>query len=252
MSSIWASCRSQFRLQTVSGRLTRIVVSQEDVATHTLVDNADEQAVLEDIIETGKPPERPGTSHLHLLLKAPFRYPPLKHGSRFGSRFEPSILYGSHTLETTLAEGAFYRFVFWTGMVEPPPGHRIVSQHTVFSARYRTRAGVHLQEPPFAAYQTDISHPARYSEAQALGAELRAQGIAACEYVSARDQDNGINVALFDPAALARPYRPQDPQAWTCTTKADSVTFFGLADRVVKSFAYADFLVAGAFPVPAP
>ncbi len=135
MSRIWASCRSDFSLQTVSGRLSRIVESQEEVATHTLVDSADEQTVLEDLIEASKPPERPGTHHLHFLLNTPFRYPPLRHGSRFGSRFEPSIFYGSLTLDTTLAECAFYRFVFWTGMTERPPGNRIVSQHTVFSAR---------------------------------------------------------------------------------------------------------------------
>lgn len=252
MSRIWASCRSDFSLQTVSGRLSRIVESQEEVATHTLVDSADEQTVLEDLIEASKPPERPGTHHLHFLLNTPFRYPPLRHGSRFGSRFEPSIFYGSLTLDTTLAECAFYRFVFWTGMTERPPGNRIVSQHTVFSANYRTRAGARLQQAPFAAFEHDISHPGRYSESQQLGAELRKQGVEACEYVSARDKDKGINVAVFAPAALAPPHAPQDPQAWTCTTKPDGVTFFGLSDRVVKSFAYADFLVSGAFPVPAP
>jgi hypothetical protein len=228
------------------------VESQEDVATNSLVDNADEQAVLEDLIETSKPPDRPGTGRVHFLLRTPFRYPPLPHGSRFGSRFEPSIFYGSHTVDTTLAECAYYRFVFWTGMAEPPPAQRIVSQHTVFSASYRTRAGVKLQQTPFAAFEQDISNPARYSESQQLGTELRKQGVEACEYVSARDTGKGINVALFAPTALARPYAPRDRQAWTCTTKPDSVTFFEFTDRIVKSFAYADFLVAGVFPVPAP
>lgn len=69
----------------------RMVESQEKVATMTLVDTLDE------LIEETKPSIRHQKPR-HYLIQTPFRYPPLKHGSRFGSRFEPSIFYAGHCL----------------------------------------------------------------------------------------------------------------------------------------------------------
>jgi hypothetical protein len=228
-----------------------MVESQVQVATTAIVDSAEEQAVLEALLDQGKPPLRPGTERLDYLLRTPFRYPPLAHGSRFGSRFEPSIFYGSLGYQAVLAECAYYRFVFWTGMARPPPGRRLVSQHTSFQASYRTRRGIRLQDPPFSAFASELSSPASYAETQALGTEMRHKGTEAVEYVSARDPDHGINVALFQPAALAPPCRATDLKAWTCTTTAERVAFLALADRSVKEFPLTDFLLAGNFPAPA-
>jgi hypothetical protein len=72
-----------------------MVESQQQIATSSLVDDLAEQALLEELIERSKPPLRSGTERLHYLLATPFRYPPLRHGSRFGGRFEPSLLYGA-------------------------------------------------------------------------------------------------------------------------------------------------------------
>lgn len=252
MSRTWASCRPEFRFRALSGELTRLVESQEQVATNALVDSAEEQAILEELIDAAKPAERAGTAHLDYLLKTPFRYPPLEHGSRFGTRFEPAIFYGSLRLETALAECAFYRFVFWTGMARPPPGGRLVTQHTAFRAKYRTRRGVRLHAPPFASFEHELASPVSYTETQRLGSELRKAGAEVCEYLSARDEGKGVNVAIFAPAGLAPPYKALDQQAWTCTTTPERVSFLGLADRKARDFPYAGFLVAGRFPMPPP
>ena len=106
------------------------------------VDTLEEQALLEELLDQAKPPYPEGCDRLHYLLKTPFRYPPLLWGSRFGRRHEPSIFYGGSSLDTTLAESAYYRYVFWFSMDGPPPKNTMVSQHTMFSVDYQTEQGV--------------------------------------------------------------------------------------------------------------
>ena len=90
MSDLWPLCREALQIGPLVGELLRLVESQEQVAASTLVDDLGEQALLEDLLDNAKPPRRPGTEGLHYLLATPFRYPPLRHGSRFGNRFEPA------------------------------------------------------------------------------------------------------------------------------------------------------------------
>ena len=111
------------------GEVVRIVESQEQVATTRIVGNLAEQDLLEHMLEDSKPGSiDPG---LHYLLSTPFRYPPLRHGSRFGSTLEPSLFYASMDLRTCLQECAYYRFIFWYDMASPPP-NPVTTQHTVF------------------------------------------------------------------------------------------------------------------------
>jgi hypothetical protein len=79
-------------LSSFDDEIFRIVESQEEIATTNIVANLDEQNVLEQLLETSKPGAI-GTVP-HYLLSTPFRYPPLKHGSRFGTLFENSLFYG--------------------------------------------------------------------------------------------------------------------------------------------------------------
>ena len=117
---IWAACSAAARPAPLRGTLVRLIENQEQVATQGLVDTLAEQALLEELLERSKPPRPPGTERLHYLLATPFRYPPLRHGSRFGAREDPSLFYGSRQLPGALAEGAYYRFVFFHGMTTPP------------------------------------------------------------------------------------------------------------------------------------
>ena len=248
MSDLWAACGGLAVAGALAGEVWRMVESQEQIATMALVDTLAEQAELERLLERSKPPRR-GTQHLHYLLATPFRYPPLKHGSRFGTRGEPSLFYGSLETRTVLAEAAYYRFVFWYGMARPPAG-KLDTQHTLFGAAYRTARGLRLQDPPFAAHGDELRSPVDYRASQALGSAMRAAGIEAFEFVSARDAAGGINLALFTPAALAGK-SPGSQEAWLCELTGERVGFRAAHGRAVHDFPLAMFQLDGRLPWPA-
>jgi len=227
----------------------RIVESQEQIATNALVDSLKEQALLEDLLETSKPPAPPDTAGLHYLLATPFRYPPLRHGSRFASRFEPSLFYASLQLGTALAETAYYRLVFWSGMETPPPAGRLTTKHTAFGARFAAVRGLRLQTTPFEPFAERLRNPADYTDTQQLGKNMREAGIEAFEYLSARDPQRGINIALFHARAFAEP-TPHWQQAWLCETREDGVWFYS-KDHGARHFERGQFLLGGELPTPA-
>tara|TARA_R110002096_G_scaffold214083_5_gene401763 strand:- start:675 stop:1466 length:792 start_codon:yes stop_codon:yes gene_type:complete len=208
------------------GLVWRVVESQEQVATLDLVETLEEQALLEKLLERSKPPLPDGCLGLDYLLATPFRYPPLKWGSRFGSPYEPSLFYGAAQIPTALAETAYYRVVFWTGMATPPPSGALKTQHTVFSVPYRCAAGLSLNAAPFEECQDLLRHPTDYSATQYLGARLRTLGVDGFTFTSARCPDRGLNIALFTPAALAAK-QPREKQTWLCETSARHVMFSG-------------------------
>ena len=88
----------------------------------------------------------------------PFRYPPVRWGSRFGKRYEPSLLYGSLDSKTLLYESAYYRFLFWYGM-STPPRSKLDTQHTMFGAEYGTDHGLRLQATPFIEHRAALTSP---------------------------------------------------------------------------------------------
>jgi hypothetical protein len=252
VSAIWQACQEHVQLVRLRGTVLRIVESQEQVATGALVDSAAEQAVLEELLEDSKPRPRPGSERLHYLMRTPFRYPPLRHGSRFGARFEPAIFYGSLLERTVLAEAAYYRFWFWFGMLTPPPSLQLVTQHSIFRAGYDTGRGLRLQDPPFHAYTQVLRSPAEYSETQALGTAMRGAGVKAFQYLSARDRQAGVNIAIFDPDVFSPKDRIRRREEWTCTTTPARVWFANIATRATHEFPLEHFLVDGVFPDPAP
>lgn len=220
-----------------------VVSGHRSVAQAQTPDNLDASALTH-------PARRAGTQRLHYLLATPFRYPPLRHGSRFAARFEPGLYYAARGITPALAETAFYRLNFFHGMARPPPRGRFVTQHTAFAARIRTHKGLKLHQSPFAAHERALRDPVYYAATQRLGAALRVHGVEAFEYLSARDAARGINVALFAPRALANP-KPLWQQAWLCETRADEVAFARAPDGGVQRFALAQFLVDGRLPRPA-
>ena len=247
---IWGLCDGVSHITAITDDFVRIVESQQQIATTQIVDNLEEQSILESLLEDTKPPLPDGTRHLHYLLSTPFRYPPLLHGSRFGQRHERSLFYASKSLETLLAEASYYRFVFWSGMQEAPPSSQFITEHTVFGGRYYTDKGVQLQHAPFAQYREELANPAQYHVTQQLGAVMREHGVEALEYVSARDHEQGINIALYTPDALVV-NEPLFAELWLCTTSQDVVRFSNREVKRVFSFAIADFYVSGMLPSPA-
>ncbi|MCY4211542.1 MAG: RES family NAD+ phosphorylase [Gammaproteobacteria bacterium] len=246
--NIWAACREEATFLTIEGAAVRIVESQERVATNSLVDSLSEQSLLEEIIERSKPLLPANTEELHYLLSTPFRYPPLPRGSRFGRRFEPSLFYSSQKLTTALSEAAYYHFVFWSGMESPPPSSRLMTQHTVFAAHHKAVTGLQLQHLPFASYGKFLTDPGDYAVTQQLGSAMRAAGVSAFEYISARDPHEGTNVALYTPDVFTN-NEPLYQQPWLCETRTDKVTFSG--QNAVYQFSLDNYLFDGRFPQPA-
>jgi hypothetical protein len=247
---IWQDCDGAAHMHPIQGVLHRLVESQEHIATLSYVDSLEEQAVLESLLDAAKPAWPPDSESYHYLLRTPFRYPPLPWGSRFGGRHEPSLLYGGLGLHTTLAEAAYYRFVFRDSMQATPPKEAIVSQHTLVTVAYRTNHGVRLQDPPLAQYADLIGHPGNYAASQALGTDMRETGVEAFEYGSARDPMRGLCVGLFVLRALAA-RRPRTLRPWLCELGADEVVFKPVGERAVVAYRLDDFLVDGALPAPA-
>lgn len=247
---IWQDCQGESQIGPLAGELCRLVESQQQIATLSYVDTLEEQALLEAMLDDVKPAHVPGGSALHYLLATPFRYPPLPWGSRFGRVHEPSLLYGGGSPTTSLAESAYYRFVFWHTMLAPPPKPRIHTEHTLFAVRYKAARGVRLQAPPFDAYAQQLAHPSDYQAAQQLGSQMREAGVQAFEYQSARDPLRGHCIALFTPEALAQK-RPQRAAQWLCELSADEVAFRQVGEPDILHYSLADFQVDGRLPLPA-
>lgn len=245
--TFWRRVTARVRPRTLIGTLRRMVENQEQVVTARLTDDLEEQALLEAMLERSKPAPPPGTARLDYLLAAPWRYPPLRWGSRFGRRFEPSLFYGSLTENALFAEAAYYRWVFLAGLTVPF-GDRVISQHTAFEAQFHARAGFDLRAPPFARHEAVLRHKANYAPSQALGTVLRERGADGITYLSARAAGDDANVALFSPLAL-RSRQHRRPRAWVCETTEDTVRF--RAKGALLAFRRADFLYEGALPVPA-
>lgn len=247
-SSIWTRCAGASSLRPLQRTPWRAVEAQHQISTRKLVDSLEEQALLEQLIEASKPPDGTG-GRMHVLLFTPFRYPPLRHGSRFGTRHEMGIWYGSETRRTLGAEVAYYRFVFLEG-TKADLG-TLTTTHTMFRVTVRTARGVDLTRPPFDSDRATIASPADYGGTQALGRAMRADRVAAFRYPSARDPE-GVNVGVLAPGAFGTA-TPRDFEMWSCTATRDRVElvrrdFFA---RLAFVFERAAFLVDGRLPAPA-
>lgn len=245
---IWESCNGQQQLQTIAGTLYRLAESQEQIATRRYVDSLQEQAVLEDLLEASKPVYDDFT-HLDYLLRSPFRYPPLEHGSRFGRPHEMSLFYGAESIQTTLAEVAYYRFIFFQDIGEHPRD-LLTSEHTIFSVEYGTHNGIQLHLAPFDQFEDQLKHPSNYTSTQQLGSEMRKAGVEAFQYRSARDVANGICVGLFTPAAFTTT-KPTGSSTWQCEVGDTAVAFKELGKTDVMVFDIKQFQVEGILPRPA-
>lgn len=249
MTGIWSITKGENHIKPLIGLIHRLVESQEQVATLSLVNNVYEQGVLEELIEHTKSPLPEQTAGFHYLLKTPFRYPPLKYGSRFGKKFEPSLFYGSLNINTALVETAYYRFVYMLGP-ETPYHATISSEYSSFSVKIRCDQGIFLDEPPFSKYEAVLTSPISYTDTQQLGADMRAHGIEAFRYISARDKNKGKNIALFTPKSFFNK-NPSKLTTWICQTSINEVGFISKEDQTRILFNQHDFWIANKFPEPA-
>jgi len=247
---IWDACKGTQQIGHLTGTLHRLVESQEQIATLGYVDTLDEQALLESMLEESKPIYRENLTAYHYLLSTPFRYPPLKWGSRFGAANEPSLFYGGKTIDVSLAESAYYRFIFWNSMSGEPIKPQIKSEHSLLSVDYQSSSGINLQQAPFDKHQQQLSSPIQYSHSQQLGAAMRAAGVELFEYLSARDPQQGACVGLFTAHAF-KSKQPKSTTQWLCETSAHEVLFKPAESNIITRFKLDNFLINNKLPMPA-
>lgn len=249
--SIWTRCAGRSEIGRLAGRFRRVVEAQFRNSTRKLVDSDDEQRVLEELLDArAKLPVPADFEGLHYLLYTPFRHPPLRNGSRFGTRRERGILYAGSDLPTVFAEVAYYRLVFLEGTTAALGTVHV--DLTAFSFGIAARRGVDLSVAPFRAFEAVISSPVSYEEPQRLGTEMRADGVEACLYVSARARGRGLNLAVFE--NVFKPARPFDEQRWVCTASRERVELRAarmLGREESHAFEREQFLVSGRLPAPA-
>ena len=249
--SIWTRCAGSSRVRRLGGAFRRVVEAQFRNSTRKLVDSDEEQALLEELLDThAKLPVPDGFAGLHYLLYTPFRHPPLRNGSRFGTRRERGILYGARELPTAFAEVAYYRLLFLEGS-EAALGV-VTVELTAFAFGIAASRGVDLTRAPFAQLEEEISSKTSTAASQQLGREMRDAAVECCVYLSARDAGRGHCIAVFE--NVFKPQRPSGEERWTCAASRERVEFTsGSLLRKTARHAYErkQFLVRGRLPTPA-
>ena len=215
------AARSKEQAVAVDARVWRAVESQHVISTMRLVNNDPaDQKVLEDILESAKPPLPANARHLHWLLATPFRYAPRIGGSRFRARGEPGVFYCAAVQRSACAEAGFWKWRF----VRDSAGLKGLNAHpmSLFPARVRGQAW-DLTQPPLAARRAQWLEPDDYAATQALAAQARNAGLTCLLYESARDPLAGSCTAVLDPAALVNSDPLLRAQSWFLTVRAQSV-----------------------------
>lgn len=252
--TIWQRTGGKSNLGDYAGDPWRVVEAQHRISTRKLVDSDAEQELLEGLLDTVKPPlpqdVDPDLRRLHYLLSTPFRHPPLRHGSRFGTRSERSLYYGSERLPTAFAEVAFYRLLFLAGSeADLSP---LSVELTGFRVAVASSHAIDLTAAPFDRFRRSLVSRSSYRVTQALGRDMRGDGVALFRYESARDPGRGANVGIFSPGVF-QAGRPRSLQTWHCVATPDAVEFSckNYFRRGVHTFPRTLFTVRGGLPDPA-
>jgi hypothetical protein len=186
------------------GSVFRLVEAQHRISTSRLTDSIADEERLEALIEQAKPPLPTEAQGLHYLLATPFRY-----GHRSESRFRragerPGIFYASETKRTCIREMAYWRLRFFAAS----PAATLPStttEYLMFGIGIAADRSLDLTLPPFARKRTAWSNKQSYDACQRFAASARAVATQLIRYESARDDDGGFNVALFDPSCFTAP-----------------------------------------------
>jgi hypothetical protein len=218
----------------LQGMVLRLVQRQGIDSLAPLVDDLSQLARLEALVETSKP-----------QLPAPFRYTPLRHGSRFGSRQNRGMFNGSRSRGGSLVEGAYYALLFWDGLIDPPPAP-IRRRQTLFSVLLNAARGLQLQAFADEGTQARLRDPLHYGSTQQLGEWMRDQGFEAFDYLSARSQDSLMQVGVLTPAVFHS--TPFDQVEITTELTGDHVCFLCHDDDQLHHYPRELFLIDGQLP----
>ena len=195
-----------------AGEVWRVVEAQHRISTNRLAANAEEQSLLEDLVEEIKPRLPETARHLDYLLAAPFRY-----GHNQASRFRraderPGNFYSSESEATAIAEAAYWKLRLFSRSpgFEPPS---TTSEHTSFRAAVATERAIDLTHAPFDQRASDWIDPNDYSACQELATTAREVKTEILRTQSARDPLGGCNIVVLEPTAFTR-RSPKLGQTW--------------------------------------
>ena len=200
----------------------RMVESQHIASTMKLVDTRDEQDVLESLLDQDKPARATDTSQLHYLLATPFRYSPLRTGSRFRAYADPGVYYAAESVRTAAAELGFWR---WRFLMDAPSLERIGPvAHTAFNVKLSTTA-IDLREPSFDLDLKRWRVSSDYASTQHLARVARQAEIGSIVYPSARDPEPAWCVALLFPSGFARKKPEPISETWYLAVSSEEVVW---------------------------
>jgi RES domain len=198
-TSMPAVVLSDSRLWT--GVVWRMVEAQHTASTMKIVDNTEEQHLLEALLEGSKPSQPANALALDYLLATPFRYYPLRGGSRFRAVNDPGAFYGAESVRTAGAELGYWRWKFLKDAVDLDRLEPVA--HTAICADIKTQV-VDLRLPPFNAEVAAWLHPSDYSATQAFAQVARNAQIGGIQYQSVRDPKPAWCMAVLTPQAFAK------------------------------------------------
>jgi hypothetical protein len=218
-STTWTTTAVASEARAWEGLAWRMVEAQHIASTMKLVDGADEQDLLERLLETSKPPRAPGTTELHYLLATPFRYSPMRGGSRFRDTHDPGVFYGAETVRTACMELGYWR---WRFLMDAPALPSLAPlPFTAFASRIATTC-IDLREPPFDVDAGTWRHSDDYTRTQAMARIAREADLGALVYASVRDPSPAWCVAVLAPSGFASPRPEPGEQTWWLQVSRDN------------------------------
>ena len=207
-----AALSSEFK--RLSRNVWRLVEAQHRVSTMKLVDDIDEQALLENLLEETKPAYPPECEGLDYLLKTPFRYgAAYPHGSRFRRAGKTQgVFYAAFEISTAIAEMAFYRLLFFAeSPATPLPSNP--AEYTAFAVPIDSGKILDLTASPFDRDRVAWEDRLDYAACQSFAEVARSAGAEAIVYRSVRDPQEGPNIAVLTASAFAAT-EPSERQTW--------------------------------------
>lgn len=210
----------------------RGVEAQHVISTMRLVDTADEQLMLEQLLEFSKPPMPAMKVQKHYLLATPFRYRP-QHASRFRRAKTLGLWYGAKTIYAACAEVAYWRYRF---IVDSAPllNTDLLTEHTFFQAKVEGLA-IDLTSASWVAASEAWTHGSDYTATQAVADAARDRGVQWICYESVRAPTEQC-AAVLDVEALEMVDQGKTKQTWHCKATRASVMMVHGTDRYVWSF----------------
>ena len=200
----------------------RMVESQHIAATMKLVDTRDEQDVLESLLDQDKPTRAIDTSQLHYLLATPFRYSPLRTGSRFRAYADPGVYYAAESVRTAAAELGYWR---WRFLMDAPSLERLGPvAHTAFNVKMSTTA-IDLREESFDLDLKRWRVSSDYASTQNLARVAHQAEIGSIVYPSARDPEPAWCIALLFPSGFARKKPEPISETWYLAVSSEEVVW---------------------------